>query len=135
MTTIANFVTNLGDITISGVTSKLDAPPASLKTADLPAQWVQLPSGERAPATFQSHGKLWDVLRAQLIVAYEAVGQSTQAANWSATITMMDSVKDAIAASGQTVVKGKVEWIVRQGSVLVNETSYWAVIAEVTANG
>ena len=135
MTTIVNFVTALGDLTITGVTSKLNEVPRSLKTADLPAQWVQLPVSEDAPATFQGHGNLWDVLRAQLVVAYEPVGQGTQAANWSGTITMMDSVRTAIATSGQTVVKGKLTYKISQAEVLVGEQSYWAVVAEVEGHG
>jgi len=133
MTTITNFVTALGDVTIAGVTSKLNEPPRKLTTADLPAQWVQVPNLAREPATFQSQGKLWDTHRAQLIVAFEPVGQNTQAANWAGVLTLMDSVWTAIAAA--SLVQGRLQYTIAQGIVTVAEAAYWAVIVEVEAHG
>jgi len=133
MTTITNFVTALGDVTITGVTSKLDEPPRSLATADLPAQWVQVPILEREPATFQSQGKLWDTHRAQLVVAFEAVGQNTQAANWSGVLTLLDNVWTAIAAA--SIVQGRLQYTIAQGIVTVAKIDFWAVIVEVEAHG
>ena len=133
MTTITNFVTALGDVTITGVTSKLNEPPRKLITADLPAQWVQVPILERAPATFQSQGKLWDTHRAQLVVAFEPVGQNTQAANWTGVLTLMDNVWTAIAAA--SIVQGRLQYTIAQGVVTVAEVAYWAVIVEVEAHG
>ena len=133
MTTLTTFVTDLGDLTVTGVTKKLDEPPRALKTADMPSQWVQVPSIERMPATFQSQGKLWDTLRAQLVIAFEPVGQSTQAANWSGILTLMDNLHTALAAS--SVVRGRIQYTIAQGIVLVSGNDYWAVIAEVEGHG
>ena len=133
MTTITNFVTALGDVTITGVTSKLNEPPRKLTTADLPAQWVQVPILERAPATFQSQGKLWDTHRAQLVVAFEAVGQNTQAANWSGVLTLLDNMWTAIAAA--SIVQGHIQYSIKQGIVTVAKIDFWAVVAEVEGHG
>ena len=133
MTTITNFVTALGDVTITGVTSKLNEPPRSLATADLPAQWVQIPSLEREPATFQSQGKLWDTHRAQLVVAFEPVGQNTQAANWSGVLTLLDNMWTAIAAA--SIVQGHIQYSIKQGIVTVAKIDFWAVVAEVEGHG
>ena len=133
MTTITNFVTALGDITITGVTSKLNEPPRKLTTADLPAQWVQVPNLAREPATFESQGKLWDTHRAQLVVAFEPVGQNTQAANWAGVLTLMDSVWAAISAA--SIVQGRLQYTIAQGIVTVAEAAYWAVVVEVEAHG
>ena len=133
MTTVTAFVTALGDLAVTGVTKKLDEPPRALKTADLPAQWVQVPVIERMPATFQSQGKLWDTLRAQLVIAFEPVGQSTQAANWSGVLTLMDNLHTALAVS--SLVQGRIQYTISQGIVTVAEINYWAVIAEVEAHG
>ena len=134
MTTYANFVTNLGDLTITGVTRKLDEPAVALATADLPSQWVQFPTGNEGPLTFQAHGG-WPTFNAQLVVAYEAVGQNTQAANFSGTVAMLDNVATALRGAVGTVVKGKLEWTMRVAEVLVGEISYWAVITDVTGHG
>ena len=133
MTTLTAFVTSLGDLAVTGVTKKLDEPPRKLTTADLPAQWVQVPVIERMPATFQSQGKLWDTLRAQLVIAFEPVGQSTQAANWSGVLTLLDNLHTALAAS--SLVQGRIQYTIAQGVVAVAEIDYWAVIAEVEAHG
>ena len=135
MTTLTTFVTDLGDLTVTGVTKKLDEPPRALKTADMPSQWVQVPSIERMPATFQSQGKLWDTLRAQLVIALEPVGQSTQAANWSGILTFMDNLHTALADIDALVVQGRIQYTIVQGIVLVSGNDYWAVIAEVEGHG
>ena len=133
MTTLTAFITALGDLTVTNVISKLDEPPRKLTTADLPAQWVQVPIIERMPATFQSQGKLWDTLRAQLVIAFEPVGQSTQAANWSGVLTLIDNLHTALAAS--LLVQGRIQYTIAQGVVAVAEIDYWAVIAEVEGHG
>jgi len=132
MTTYANFVKSLGDLAISDVYYRLDEPPVMLN--DLPAQWVQFPTGTEGAMTFDAHGG-WPTFTAQLIVAYEAIGQGSQKANFAGTVGMMDNVADALRAAVGTVVKGKLTWIMRIGEVLVGEISYWAVITDVTGHG
>jgi hypothetical protein len=132
MTTFTDFVANLGDLDISGVSYLLDEPPTQLN--DLPAQWVNFPSEVEGPLTFQTQGG-WPTFTAQLIVAIEAVGQNTQAANFADSVTMVDNVRSALSAAIKTVVKGKLEWTMRIGEVLVGEISYWAVICDVTGHG
>ena len=89
MTSYADFITNLGDLEIDGVSYQLDEPPTMLN--DLPAQWVQFPRGDESALTFRSHGG-WPTLSSQLIVAYQAVGQGSQAENFSGTVTLMDNI-------------------------------------------
>lgn len=134
--TIAAFVTALGTITISGVVTEYDKPPLSLNTAHLPAQWVQYPSVvDDTARTMAKHGQLWGATTAQLVVAYEAVGQGTQDANWDGTIAMMDSVWTALAGASSTLGRGRMIYSIRQGIVNVAGNDYWAVIAEVTMRG
>lgn len=133
MTTLTAFVTSLGDLTVTGVTTKLDEPPRSKQTADLPAQWVQAPVIERAPATFQKQGKLWDILRAQLVIAYEPVGQSTQAANWAAILAGIDNLHTALA--GSSMVQGRIQYTISHGIVLMAGIEYWAVIGDIEGHG
>ena len=134
--TVAAFVSALAGITVTGVTRKYTSPPASLSTADLPAQWVQLPSvTDDAARTMAKHGQLWGLTTAQLVIAYDAVGQGTQAANWSGTVTMMDSVWSALASSGSAIGRGRLTYTIRQGVANVAGNDYWAVIAEVTVHG
>ena len=134
MTTYVDFITNLGDLEVAGVHTRLDEPPASIDSADLPAQWVQFPSGEEDAYTFTAHGG-WPTFKAQLIIAYEAISLSTQAANWKGTIALMDDIADTLRAAVGTVAKGKIIWALRVGEVTVGEHKYWAIIAEVETYG
>jgi len=134
MTTYADFVTNLGDLAVSGVTTLLDEPPLSLNTADLPAQWVQLPEGDEGPLTVRTHGG-WPVFRAQLIVALEPIAQETQSVNFAAAVDMMDNLSAALRPAIKTVCKGRMAWTVRVDVVEVAGHSYWATIADVEGFG
>ena len=134
MTTYAGFVANLGDLSITGVNRQNDEPPTSLNSADLPCQWVQFPVGEENALTLGTHGG-WPTFSGQLIVAYEAVALNTQPANWSGTVTLMDTVATALQLAIKTVVEGKLTWIINPGIVTVGEHDYWAVIADVTGHG
>lgn len=134
MTTYANFITNLGDISITGVNRLYDEPPTSLNTADLPAQWVQFPVGEENALTFGVHGG-WPTFTAQLIVAYEAVGQNTQPTNWSGVVSLMDTIVTVLHSAVGTVAKGKLTWFINPGIVTVAGSDYWAVLVDVTGHG
>lgn len=133
-TTFTTFLGNLGDLAISGVSIRMDYVPPSL--ADLPCQWVQLPTGDEAPLTFDGSGG-WPTMRAQLVIAVVAAAQGTPSQNWAATVAIMDAALTtmravAIGALGQ----GKPTWTIRGPlTVTVNETDYWGAIVDVTAYG
>lgn len=132
-TTYTAFVTALEALTVTGVTRKFSqGQPNTLNTADLPAQWVDLPRGESVPATCA--GDMTRTLTADLIVALEPVAQNQRPTNFDATVTMLDSLHTALDAAdlGTDSTPG---WISRLAIVTVNTVDYWAVITEVTALG
>ena len=135
MTTLTAFVTALGNLTVTGVIRAYDEPPTSLNDADLPSMWVQLPQSEEAALTLDGVGG-WPMLKAQLVIAYQASAQGTQAANWSGTLAILDALAAALhsTAAGQ-LSKGKVSWSIRPGQVTVAGIDYWAVVADLTGNG
>ena len=135
MTTMTAFVTALGNLTVTGVLHTYDGPPTSLNDADLPSMWVQLPQSNEAALTLDGVGG-WPLLRAQLVIAYQASAQGTQAANWSGTIAMLDALATTLHSTtpGQ-LGRGKVSWSVKPAQVAVAGIEYWAVIADVEANG
>jgi hypothetical protein len=49
--TYAEYVATLTALTVTGVTKRYSAPPSQLSTAQLPAMWARLPSGETAIAS------------------------------------------------------------------------------------
>ena len=130
ITSYATFTTGLAALAVTGVTRKLDAPPASLGTADLPAMWPGLPRGEEPHMTFQAGGG-WPAMFCDLVIALEPVGQNTQSANYAATITMLDSLSTALRGA-TTIGRGGLRWsITANVQVDVSGTPYWAVIATI----
>lgn len=132
-TTYTAYVTALEALTVSGVTRKFtQGQPNSLNTADLPAQWVDLPRGESVPATCA--GDMTRTLTADLLIALEPVGQNQKPTNFDATVTMLDSLHTALDAAdlGADTIPS---WNSRLAIVTVNTIDYWAVITEVAALG
>jgi hypothetical protein len=129
ITSYATFTTALAALTVTGVTRKLDAPPTSIGTADLPAMWPGLPRGEEPPMTFQAGGG-WPAMFCDLVIALEPVGQNTQSANYAATVTMMDNLSTALR--GANIGRASLRWsITANVQVDVSGTPYWAVIATI----
>ena len=133
-TTYVNFLTNLGNLTVTSVKRAFDEPPQSLNTADLPALWVELPTGEEGPHTMQAHGG-YPTYRANLVVAVEAAGQSRQPERWSDCATMMDNVATALRGAVKTVVRGQLNWSIALETIPVAETDYWSIVATVEGYG
>jgi hypothetical protein len=130
ITSYATFTTALAALTVTGVTRKLDAPPASLGTADLPAMWPGLPRGEEPPMTFQAGGG-WPAMFCDLVIALEPVGQNTQSANYAATVEMLDNLSTALRGA-TSIGRATLRWsITANVQVDVSGTPYWAVIASI----
>jgi hypothetical protein len=139
MTTYAGFLAALSAMAPTGVTRVFAmgaTPPASLNAADLPALWVQLPKGEHDIMTFQS-GAHWPTYHAEVVIAVLPTAQGMNLGKaFEDTVTVMDNLITALAAVRPTGMAGsKPIWTMRQGSVTVAGTEFWAVIAEVTASG
>lgn len=135
MATYRSFVDALEALSITGVEKAFTSgPPRSLKTAQLPAQWVQVPSGAETAVHKGPPARSWQTLRAEVVVAYGAVGQGTQASNFDGAVDMMDSVATAIAAM-TGLGKTAPSYELRQDEIAVGEQTYWAVVASVVVEG
>lgn len=132
MTTYSEFVSGLAALVVDDVRLRLVAPPVTLSAADLPAQWIQFPRADERPVVFFHSGD-WPILRADLVVAVVAVADGRQDENFTATLAMMDAVSDALSTAN--VCLSQLSWRIRQDVVMVAETAYWAVVAEVEGSG
>ncbi len=132
ITTYVEFLNGLAALTVSGVTSKLTHPPVSLSSAELPVQWVQLPTGNEAPITFGTAGG-WPTFQAEFVVAVEAVAQDRVEESFAATVSMLDNVSSALR--GASLTRGPLRWSVRAVVLEVAGLAYWAVVATVEGSG
>ncbi len=134
-TTYTQFVSNLANMTIAGVTRKYgwgNTPPASINSADIPVSWVQLPEGDHRPVTFAG-GSNWGTFQADLIVVVLPTVHATLAEAFQATVTLMDAVRDAL--HNTRLADSRTTWTLRQGVVALGKMEYWAVLAHVTSTG
>lgn len=135
MTTYVEFVDGLEALVVSGVTRRyMSGPPLSLNTADLPAQWIQLPAGEsEAMVLGDASGSRWPTFNADLIIAIEAVGQSTGGANFDAAVATMENLRTRLELTDLT--EAPLSWAMRQVVVTVAKNDYWAIICSVIGQG
>ena len=130
MTTYAAFVTALTGLTVTGVTRRYTEPPQSLSTADMPAQYPLLPSGDDRPITHGQGSRPGDgleTLRLDLVIAYEPVAQNTNSANFTGLLTLMDNARTAIKAMTRPT-RGPLTWSMRQGIATLAGVEYWALV-------
>ena len=132
ITTYATLVSDLGTLAVSGVTRKYGKPPSKLNTADLPASWVQLPTGEEGAMTYQTAGG-WPMLQAELVIAVAPTGGSLTGANFDSMVTMLDNLSTALR--GLRTGKAQNTWRIDTVIVTVAGIDYWGIVARVTARG
>jgi hypothetical protein len=134
-TTFAAFVAGLTGLTVSGVRRKYGAPPDQpLKTAELPALYPSLPTGQGVLATLAGNVELTNVV-CDLNIAIQPTTQRTNAVNFAAALTMMDALNDALET--QTLALGLDSWSLRVEEVWYEgaESGMWLVVATVRASG
>lgn len=128
MTTYTAFVTALSGLVVTGVTRRYTAPPASVSTADLPAQYPMLPTGDERPLTFAQGGMPGNVLmRCDLVIAFEPIAQGTHTSNFSGLLTLMDNARTAIAGMTRPT-DGPITCTFRMGIVTIAGGEYWALV-------
>ena len=76
----------------------------------------------------------WPVLRAELVIIVEPLGQNVNDINFALCVTLIDNLSTALR--GASLAKTKTRWTIRQESIQqYGDTAYWALIAAVEANG
>ena len=130
--TYTAFAQALAALTITGVTRAVTEPPRQVSTADLPLQFVRLPTGEESART-RDHPGGWLSITCELVIVLEPVQQGTQPVNYAATLAMMDAVSVALRATD--LANSRNRWTIRGDWIyLGGETVYWAVVASVSNN-
>ena len=134
--TIAAFYASLTGLVVTGVTRRYTSDPNGISTADMPAQWVRLPSaGLGVDTSFASASNATSKERsAELVIAVEAANQETPAAATTALIAMADNLETALDGLDASI-SGYLDYSINAGAVTVGQVAYWALIANVTTRG
>jgi hypothetical protein len=137
-TTQAGWITSIVEtLTVTGINRKYTHPPAALNTADLPASFPWGFRRRQEPMTFEAHGG-FPFLTLDFVIACEAVGQSTQPANYELIQTLTDALDTALAGvAPKAIGKGPVLWEIRGGDVRIEVAGneYWGIIATIEGRG
>lgn len=129
--TYTEYVATLAGLSITGVVKAYSAPPTQLSTAQLPAQWARLPSGETAIASMGGQMGL-PSLTCDLVIAVEVIGQNTQPANYAKCLAVIDALQAALA---DEALGGVVDtWTMRIDGEAIGDTAYWVIVATVTGS-
>lgn len=133
-TTMAGLVAGLAALSVPGVTRVYSAPPSQPpQTADLPAMYPRLPVNTTSVDTLNGDTGLRSAT-IDLVIAVRPLFQSTPAVNFTAAVTLLDSLHTVLANNALSL--GIDSWEIRQGEELYDdETGMWALVATVRASG
>ena len=129
--TYTEYTATLAGLDVTGVVKRYGAPPTQLSTAQLPAQWARLPSGETAIASMGGQMGL-PSLTCDLVIAVEVIGQNTQPANYAKALGIIDALQAALA---NEALGGVVDtWTMRIDGEAIGDAAYWVIVATVTGS-
>ena len=131
-TTYAAFVSGLAGLTISGVTRKYTEPPGTVGDADMPISYPRITSQNNETLTIGQVGGL-DRGTADLVVVVERYEVNSNAANFAATVAMVDAINTAMKAAIDTL--GIDRWEIRPEDVTIGQSQCWALVVTVEASG
>jgi len=129
--TYTEYVATLAGLSITGVVKAYSSPPTQLSTAQLPAQWPRLPSGETAVASLGGEMGL-PSFTCDLVVSIEVIGQNTQPANYTKALALIDALQTALTTEALNNVVDS--WQMRLDGEQIGDTAYWVIVATVTGS-
>jgi hypothetical protein len=129
--TYTEYVAILAGLSITGVVKAYSSPPTQLSTAQLPAQWPRLPSGETQVASLTG-ALAAPTFTCDLVIAVEAMQQNTQPANYAKALTVIGALQATLTTEA---LDGVVDsWQMRLDGEQIGDTAYWVIVATVTGS-
>jgi hypothetical protein len=129
--TYTEYAAMLAGLDVTGVTKAYTAPPTQLSTAQLPAQWPRLPSGETQVASLAG-ALAAPTFTCDLVIAVEAMQQNTQPANYAKALTVIGALQATLTTEA---LDGVVDsWQMRLDGEQIGDTAYWVIVATATGS-
>lgn len=129
---VADWMSTLTSLNVSGVSRMLAYPPQQLSTADLPTAFPRYPvkNGETSGLTpCQSISRI----TCELVIIVEAGRQGSPPTNFIETLTLVDALDTALTANLYELNLDA--WSISVNMELIGETPYHVVVAELEASG
>jgi hypothetical protein len=137
ITTMSDFVAAVAAIgdAVTTVKRAYTYPPRSVSTADLPASFVRLPTGEEGALTLDGTGG-WPTRRVDLVILVEPIEQNRPDINYDTVMSNLDALETQLRATGARVVaQSKPTWRIDVRIIELNQTQYWGIVASLEARG
>lgn len=131
-TTITQLVSDLNDITLTGVKRYYANPPEQVNTADLPIKFIAFPEAESPIISFSSSKGLQQV-SIEIAIVISPVLNSLTAANYLLSTQLMDRLEDALETNAADL--GLDRWTMTLDTIQVGDANYWTVMANLFASG
>lgn len=129
--TVEEFVEDLHDLVIAGVTRAYSYPMIQVSTAELPVKFLGFPEIEQAVETFVS-GLAQTTVTIELIVLISPALHGLNQANYDESIAIMDAMQAALKANSLQL--GLNRWTISVATHQMGETVFWAVAGTLTAS-
>lgn len=124
---LASVLTMLSGITVSGVKRTYAYQPSQINAADMPCMIPAQPTLRGNVVTFSGDSGL-RTYTVTMVLIVEPSQANTPPAKWAKSVALMDALDDALADVADSWALRLEETALGGGD---NETTYWAIIAEV----
>jgi len=122
MTTLTAFDTALSGLSITGVTRAYTYQALSVNTPDLPASFTRTPG---AGIDYGLETCSGNTLSLEHVIVMEPLGQEMQSVNHATALTMIDSLKTAMAT---LYTSSLFTWSARINIETVGNMQHWAIV-------
>jgi hypothetical protein len=130
MTTNATFIAAIQAMIVTGVTRHYNEPPASIDISEV-AAFPLMPSAERGEM-ITSCVDMSKMRTMGYVIVIDATGQGTQAQNYGKLAALMDNLETALDALTPSSFNFIEYSITTTGNYLLGDSSYWAIMANIT---
>ena len=126
--TYAGFAETLASLTVTGVATKYEAPPAIDSVSNYPAMYPNLPSSERGAETLTSASGLKHAT-CELVVLVSRDALGTRGGNFDDTVALIDALDTALAT--EAAANNQID----RWTIVPEANEYgWSIVATVEAS-
>lgn len=131
-TTITQLVSDLNDITLTGVVKYVANPPEQISTAELPLKFIAFPEAE-SPITSFSSSKGLQQVSIEIAIVISPVLNNLTATNYLTATQLMDRLETALETNAANL--GLDRWTMTLDTIQVGDANYWTVMANLFVSG
>lgn len=131
-TNTAGLIDDLAGMTVSGINRVYDHPMIQVNTAELPVMFIGFPEIDQEVETLVA-GLAQTFITIEVILLVAPALHNLNKANFDTSAALMDATQVSLKANALDF--GLNSWRIQMATHQMGDTTYWAVVATVTASG